>query len=190
VLIAVGFIAWIWLWVPSQIGYGNRAIMAWSLDRIFPDTFGTVSNRTHTPVPAIGLATAGALGFLAMLSFTTFFQLVIFIEVGVLAWAIVLLAGVFFPYRRKDIYEKSPIANIKVLGLPVMSVVCALGAIAAFAFCIDLFFDGIAAGHSSHSLSVIIGWFVGAFVLYWVLWFWRRRQGVNVDLAFKEIPIE
>jgi APA family basic amino acid/polyamine antiporter len=190
VLIAVGFIAWIWLWVPSQIGYGNRAIMAWSLDRIFPDTFGRVSNRTHTPIPAIGLATAGAIAFLGMLSFTTFFQLVIFIEVGVLAWAIVLLAGVFFPYRRKDIYEKSPIANIKVLGLPVMSVVCALGAIAGFAFFVDLFFDSVAAGHSSHSLSVLIGWFVGSFVLYWILWVWRRRQGVNVDLAFKEIPIE
>jgi basic amino acid/polyamine antiporter, APA family len=190
VLIAIGFIAWIWLWMPSQIGYGNRAVMAWSLDRIFPDTFGKVSNRTHTPVPAIAFATLGAIAFLAVLSFTTFFQLVIFIEVGVLAWAIVLLAGVFFPYRRPDIYEKSPIANIKVLGLPVMSVACALGSIAGFAFFIDLFFDKVAAGHSSHSLSVLIGWFVGAFVLYWVLWLWRRRQGVNVDLAFKEIPIE
>jgi basic amino acid/polyamine antiporter, APA family len=190
VLIAIGFIAWIWLWLPSQVGYGNRAIMAWSLDRVFPDMFGTVSNRTHTPIPAIGLATAGAIAFLGMLSFTTYFQLVVFIEVGVLAWAIVLLAGVFFPYRRPDIYEKSPIANIKVFGLPVMSVVCALGAIAGFAFFVDLWFDGVAAGHSAHSLTVLIGWFVGGFVLYWVLWFWRRQQGVNVDLSFKDIPIE
>jgi basic amino acid/polyamine antiporter, APA family len=190
VLVSLGFIAWIWLWMPSQIGYGNRAVMAWSLDRIFPDALGKVSNRTHTPVPAIAFATVAAIAFLAVLSFTTFFQLVVFIEVGVLAWAIVLLAGVFFPYRRPDIYEKSPIANIKVLGLPVMSVACGLGAIAALAFLINLLFDGVAAGHSSHSLSVLIGWFVGAFVLYWVLWLWRRRQGVNVNLAFKEIPIE
>ncbi len=190
VLIAVGFIAWIWLWVPTQVAYGNRAIMAWSLDRIFPDTFGKVSNRTHTPIPAIGLATAAALAFLATLSFTTLFKLVIFIEVGVLAWAVVLLAGVFFPYRRPDIYEKSPIAPIKVLGFPVMSVVCALGSIAGFAFLVDLLVDPVAAGHSFDSRNVLIGWFVGGFVLYWVLWLWRRRQGVNVDLAFKEIPIE
>jgi hypothetical protein len=37
---------------------------------------------------------------------------------------------------------------------------------------------------------VLIGWFVGAFLLYWIMWFVRRRQGVNVDLAFKEIPVE
>ena len=36
-LIALGFIAWVWLWLPSQVAYGNRAIMAWSLDRVFPD---------------------------------------------------------------------------------------------------------------------------------------------------------
>ena len=133
---------------------------------------------------------AGGITFVGLLAFTTFFQLVIFIEVAVLAWAIVLLAGVFFPYRRPDIYEKSPIANLKIAGLPVMTVACALGAIAAFLFFFDLFFDSFAAGHSRHSMEVLIGWFVGAFVLYWILWLWRRRQGVNVDLAFKEIPIE
>jgi APA family basic amino acid/polyamine antiporter len=190
VLIAIGFIAWIWLWMPSQLAYGNRAVMAWSLDRIFPDALGKVSNRTHTPIPAIAFATLGAIAFLAVLSFTTYFQLVIFIEVGVLAWAIVLLAGVFFPYRRPDIYEKSPIANIKVLGLPVMSVMCGLGAVAAIVFFINLLYDSVAAGHSKHSMTVLIGWFVGSFILYWILWLWRRRQGVNVDLAFKEIPIE
>jgi hypothetical protein len=110
--------------------------------------------------------------------------------VAVLAWAIVLLAGVFFPYRRPDIYGKSPLANMRIAGLPIMSVACALGAAAAFLFFFDLFFDGFAAGHARHSMSVLIGWFVGAFCLYWIMWFIRRRQGVNVDLAFKEIPIE
>ena len=63
-------------------------------------------------------------------------------------------------------------------------------AIAAFLFFFDLFFDSFAAGHSRHSMSVLIGWFVGSFVLFWIMKLIRRRQGVNVDLAFKEIPIE
>lgn len=190
VLIALGFIGWIWLWIPTQILYPTRAIVAWSLDRVAPDKLGTVSERTHTPIPAIVLCLAGGIAFVGMLAFTTYFQLVIFIEVAVLAWAIVLLAGVFFPYRRPDIYGKSPLANVKIAGLPIMSVACALGAIAAFLFFFNLFFDDFAAGHSRHSMSVLIGWFVGAFCLYWIMWFIRRRQGVNVNLAFKEIPIE
>ena len=189
-LIAIGFLAWIWLWVPAQTAYGNRAIMAWALDRVAPDTLGTVSNRTHTPIPAIAVATAAGLVFLAFLSFTDFFQLVIFIEVAVLAWAIVLLAGVFFPYRRPDIYNKSPIANMRILGLPVMTVACALGSAAAFYYFFNLFFDDFAAGHGRRSLSVLIGWFAGGFVIFWIMKFIRRQQGVNVDLAFKEIPVE
>jgi basic amino acid/polyamine antiporter, APA family len=190
ILIALGFIGWIWLWIPTQILYPTRALVAWSLDRVAPDKLGTVSERTHTPIPAILFCLAGGITFVGMLAFTTFFQLVIFIEVAVLAWAIVLLAGVFFPYRRPDIYGKSPLANMKIAGLPVMSVACALGAVAAILYFFNLFFDEFAAGHSRHSMSVLIGWFVGAFVLYWIMWFIRRRQGVNVDLAFKEIPIE
>lgn len=32
--------------------------------------------------------------------------------------------------------------------------------------------------------------FVGAFVLHWIMWFVRRREGVKVELAFREIPVE
>jgi amino acid transporter len=190
VLIALGFIAWIWLWVPAQVAYGNRAIMAWSLDRVFPDRFARVSDRTHTPIPAIALATLVAIVFLGLLTFTTYFATVVFIEVGVAAWTIVLVAGVFFPYRRPDVYEKSPISTIRVLGLPVMTVACALGALAGAAYFVDLFYDSFAAGHSWHSLSILLGWFAAGFVIYWVMKLYRSRQGVNVDLAFKDIPVE
>jgi APA family basic amino acid/polyamine antiporter len=108
----------------------------------------------------------------------------------VLAWALVLLAGVFFPYRRPDIYAKSPIANVRIGGIPIMSVACALGCAAAGLYFANLWFDSFAAGHAQHSLTILGGWWGGAFVIYWIMWFIRRRQGVNVDLAFKEIPVE
>jgi hypothetical protein len=37
---------------------------------------------------------------------------------------------------------------------------------------------------------VLIGWFVGGFVIFWIMKLVRRQQGVDVDLAFKEIPVE
>jgi APA family basic amino acid/polyamine antiporter len=190
VLISLAFVAWIWLWVPSQIGYGNRAIMAWALDRVAPDALGKVSDRTHTPVPAIAAATAAAVTFLAFYVFTKFFATVIFIEAGVVAWAIVLLAGVFFPYRRPDIYEKSPISATRVFGLPAMSVACALGSIACWAFFFDLFFDDFAAGHGRKALETVIGWFVAGMVIFFVMRQKRKSEGVDLDMAFKEIPVE
>jgi amino acid transporter len=190
VVISLGFIAWIWLWVPSQVAYGNRAIMAWSLDRVFPDRFARVSERTHTPIPAITLAVLVAIGFLALFTFTTYFATVVFIEVGVAAWTITLAAGILFPYRRPDLYEKSPISTIRWFGLPIMSIACALGAIAGVAYFINLFFDDFAAGHSWHSLSILLGWFAAGFVIYWIMKIYRARHGVNVDLAFRDIPVE
>lgn len=190
VVISLGFIAWIWLWVPSQVAYGNRAIMAWSLDRVFPDRFARVSDRTHTPIPAIALATLVAIGFLALFTFTTYFLTVVFIEVGVAAWTITLAAGTFFPYRRPDLYEKSPISTIRPFGVPIMTLACGLGTLAGIAYFIDLFYDAFAAGHSWHSLSILLGWFAGGFVVYYIMKLYRSRQGVNVDLAFKDIPVE
>lgn len=189
-LIAVGFIAWVWLWLPSQVAYGNRAIMAWSLDRVFPDRFGRVSERTHTPIAAIALATLVAIVFLALFVFTTYFTTVVFIEVGLAAWTITLAAGTLFPYRRPDLYEKSPISPIRPFGVPIMTIACGLGTIAGVAYFLDLWFDGFAAGHSWHSLSILLGWFAAGFVIYFVMKFYRARQGVNVDLAYKDIPVE
>jgi amino acid transporter len=164
--------------------------MAWALDRVAPDYLGKVSDRTHTPVRAIAAATAAAVTFLALYVFTKFFATVIFIEAGVVAWAIVLLAGVFFPYRRPDLYEKSPISATRVLGLPAMTVACALGSIACWAFFIDLFFDDFAAGHGRKALLTVIGWFVAGLVIFFLMRLKRTREGVDMDMAFREIPVE
>jgi basic amino acid/polyamine antiporter, APA family len=190
ILIAIGFMMWNWLWVPSQVGYGNRAVFAWALDRVFPDYLSKVNNRTHTPVPAIVFSGVAAIAMLWALVFTTVFRLAAFTEIAVFAWACVLLAGVFFPYRHKDMYEKGPLANIKFLGYPLMSVVCFFGAISGFLFFADMFGDNLAAGHGTTNLIILGSWFVGGFVIYWLCFLWRRSQGINVNLAFKQIPIE
>ena len=84
--------------------------------------------------------------FLALFVFTEFFSsIIILIEAAVLAWAVVLGAGIFFPYMRPHIYEKSPIAHRKILGLPMMTVGCFLGFCAAVFFFITLWSDPVAA---------------------------------------------
>ena len=128
---------------------------------------------------------------MALFVFTEFFKtIVILIEAAVLAWSIVLLAGIFFPYTRRDIYEKSPIAGRKVLGLPLMTFACGLGFLASQAYFWNLFFDDIAAGHKTNQLIIVGGVFAIGVMFYFVMKAIRRSQGVDVSLAFKEIPIE
>lgn len=191
VLVSLGFIAWIWMWVPGMQAYGERAMIAWAFDRIAPGPLGKVSDRTHSPVVAISAATGLTVIFLALFVFTSYFiTLIIFIELALLAWMFVLAAGVVFPFRRREMYERSPIANKQLFGLPIMSVACGAGFVAALFYFFVLFFDSFAAGHDPQRLTIMAVTFVGGLVLFWVARQVRKSRGVNIDLAFREIPIE
>ncbi len=129
--------------------------------------------------------------FMALFVFSDFFaNIVILIEAAVLAWSVVLAAGIFFPYMRPHIYEKSPISHRKILGLPMMTVACGLGFLASQFYFWTLWSDPSAAGHAPEQLAIVGGVFVIGLVFYFVMKAIRRSQGVDVTLAFKEIPIE
>lgn len=190
-LVSAGLIVWMWMWIPGMHCFAVRATVAWAFDRVAPAGLGRISSTRHTPTTAIAVSVAVTVIFMALFVFTEFFKtIVILIEAAVLAWSIVLLAGIFFPYTRKDIYEKSPIADRKVLGLPLMTFACGLGFLASQAYFWNLFFDDVAAGHKTNQLIIVGGVFAIGVVFYFVMKAIRRSQGVDVSLAFKEIPIE
>jgi hypothetical protein len=128
---------------------------------------------------------------MALFSFSSFFAtIIILIEAAVLAWSIVLAAGIFFPYIRPHIYAKSPIANHRILGLPIMTVACALGFLASQFYFWVLFSDPVAAGHQTNQVIIVAGVFVIGILFFFFMKAYRKSQGVDVSLAFKEIPIE
>jgi amino acid transporter len=191
VLVSLGFICWMWMWIPGMHTFGVRAIVAWSFDRVAPEAWGRISPTRHTPMVAIILTLVINILFMALFVFTDFFSaIVILIEAAVLAWSVVLGAGIFFPYMRPEIYEKSPIATKKIFGLPMMTVACTLGFLAAQFYFWTLFSDPIAAGHETQQMLIVFGVFVIGIVFYMVMKQIRKSQGVDVTLAFKEIPIE
>ncbi len=190
-LVAAGFIFWMWMWIPGMHTFAVRAMVAWSFDRVAPAQLAEMSETRHTPTVAIWFCVAITVVFMALFVFTEFFStIIILIEAAVLAWSIVLAAGIFFPYTRPEIYEKSPIANKKILGLPMMTVACALGTAGSQFFFWTLWSDPVAAGHDPVQLSLVGGLFVIGIVFYFVMKAIRASQGIDVTLAFKEIPIE
>jgi len=190
-LVSLGLICWMWMWIPGMHTFGVRAIVAWSFDRVAPEVFGKISPTRHTPIVAIIFTMLLNILFMYLFVFSSFFSsIIILIEAAVLAWSIVLAAGIFFPYLRPHIYDKSPLAKRKVLGLPIMTVGCALGFMASQFYFWTLWSDPIAAGHDPKQLAIVGGLFVIGFVFYFTMKAIRKSQGVDVTLAFKEIPIE
>ena len=67
---------------------------------------------------------------------------------------------------------------------------CALGCAAAQFYFWTLFLDPVAAGHETQQVAIVGGVVVAGLVFYVVMKQIRKAQGVDVTLAFKEIPIE
>ena len=191
VLTSLGLALWMWMWIPAMHTFGVRAVVAWAFDQVAPAPLATISEKYHTPIVAITVTTIVNLIFMALFVFTPWFsKIVILIEAAVLAWSVVLAAGMFFPYLRPELYEKSPIAGKTIFGLPIMTVACFLGFIAAQFYFWTLYFDPNAAGHDPTQVTIVAGVFVLGFAFYYIMKMIRRSQGIDVTLAFKEIPIE
>ena len=195
VVILATFAAWIWFWIPAEMAYTTRSMIAWSFDRVAPDKLGFVSETLHTPVVAIGVSTAGAVVFMWLIAFKAVAFLT-FIEVLLVVWGTVMIAAVIFPLRRKQLYESSPAKNFKLFGMPIMPVAGAISALFMAVMFYLLWNDAIAAGPLIKPSKMPVEFWitVGAVVIgaAWYVWIkaYRRRRGINIRLAFQQIPIE
>ena len=169
----------------------SRNIFAWSMDRLIPEKMSEVSPRFHTPTYTNLTMFLICEAFLVVVAafpdaFWTFF----FSTIIGPAFSCMFLPGItaaLLPYRHKDIYEASP-AKREVLGVPLMTIAGA----AEVLFVIFIAYEFIAYpdfGISNPTALFLNFGMIGVgFALYWIIRFLRKRQGVDVDLAFKEIP--
>src|SRR5439155_1691673 len=106
-----------------------------------------------------------------------------------------VIAAIILPWRRKDIYDASPIARYKVGGIPLITIT---GVITA-AFLVFLIgewsFNGAnlyytALNQSLPSVIYFAATYVVALVIYLVARYVRSRQGIDLSRIHHEIPVE
>lgn len=193
ILISLGFIVG-----SFGIGYAvfinsSRVMMGMSLDGALPKFFSDVSPRYHTPVKAITLWSAIALGVAALFAYRPSAQLTVLIG-GVVTSALVVgvtcLAAAFFPTRAREIFMSATRAGNGMLGSSALVAAGALGAgITAALIYVALTFDELGLT-SSDSRVVIIGAFVSG-ILFYIGWrLYKRSQGVDTTLAYRYVPPE
>jgi amino acid transporter len=194
-VILATFAAWIWFWIPAELAYTTRSMIAWSFDRVAPNKLGFVSETVHTPVVAIGISTAGSVVFMWLIAFKAV-SFLTFIEVLLVIWGAVMVSAVLFPVLRKGLYASSPAKNFKIAGIPVMPVAGAVSAAFFVLAFVLLWRDPIAAGPLiKFSKMPVEAWITLGAIVVGVAWYlgakaYRRRQGIDISLAFHQIPIE
>jgi len=207
-LLGAGFVFWSYTWLPGQILNASRNLLAYGIDGVLPAAFGRVSDRYHTPI--FSLAVVGLLSFVALLVYATNpdFTTLVGIIAFVVSFMIVSIAAIAFPYRRRDMWESSPVAW-RFAGLPVISVVgfISLAALSAveFAYLNDpLSGVNILDGLSLKALTgedgtitkdfarflIAAGTVVSGLVIYEISRLIRARRGVDLGATFREIPVE
>jgi basic amino acid/polyamine antiporter, APA family len=94
------------------------------------------------------------------------------------------------PWRRPQIYNASPIARYKVLGIPLITVAATLFA-AFLVFCLIKWFqDDVYGVNNGASLKYMGVLYLIAIAIYVGSRLYRRSQGMNLKMVYDEIPAE
>jgi APA family basic amino acid/polyamine antiporter len=191
ILIAFGF--W-WLgWTGTLFLSSTRMIFAAAFDRVLPEWAARVSDR-GVPWAALALIMIPSVVLSWFYAYNPDFY-------GLSLDATLVIAVTFFgtsiaatilPWWKKDLYDASPIARFKFLGLPLIAVAGALSTIflgwVLYTWLTNALY-GIGVGNveSIKFLGFLYG---AAAVLYIVARLWRRAQGVDLDAIHAAIPAE
>jgi amino acid transporter len=191
-LIVIGFTAGLLIWLPQTMLLISRSMFAWSFDRIMPERLSYVDPRSRSPIVAIGVVTALAVGSTAIYSFTTWFSTLSVLLGLSLTLLVTALAGTVLPYRQRAMVEASPYAR-RVLGLPLFTVVGGL-ALAGFAAAVAILLwdpgSGASLSANPGKLELAVAVYAAAIAVYFVSRAVRRRQGIDFELAYRELPPE
>jgi amino acid transporter len=188
--------AWFIGWAGTLFLSSTRMIFAAAFDRVLPEAAARVSEGRGVPWVALVLIMAPSVVLAYLYAYVDGF-------VGLTLDASLVIAVTFFgssiaatilPYWKPDIYNASPMARFKVLGVPLLTIAGAITTLFLGWILWLWIWDpegaygiGIANTQSITFLGVLYGI---AALIYLIARFYRRSQGVDLDAIHAEIPAE
>lgn len=192
ILAEFGLLAWMTILLPLYLIIATRNMLAWALDGLMPSKLADVDDKTHSPIRAIAVAVV--LGIVALWIYAYFIPYSTISGLfGQLVgtYLVTCIAAVFFPWRQPEIFEASPV-SWRIGGIPVLCIVGVAGAIGAGTIGWAFLNDPFSGVNVQQPLLLIINvlFFVSGFGVFWLVKWIRARQGIDINLAFAEIPPE
>jgi len=171
----------------------SRNLFAWSFDRVAPSVFANINSKTRTPVYAISIMTIVGLlyAYISIFQYGLLSTLFTYGTAGTfMVFLIVAVAGIVYPYRRKDIFESTdPLSQKKLGGVPLISILAVLSFIVSLVTIYGILLPAIG-NVGSVLLTGIVPTFVVGAIIYAIVWAVRRSQGINLNQLQKQIPPE
>jgi basic amino acid/polyamine antiporter, APA family len=183
---------WFFGWVGTLFLSSTRVIFAAAFDRVLPDRAAEVSEKRKVPFYSLILMLLPAVVLAAIYAYSTTFRTYTLDATLVIAvtYLFSAVAVVILPWRKPDLWRASPASRIKVLGVPIVPVA---GVITIGLLVFDLvewLYNKLYFVNSNDSLIYMGAMYVLAIVVYVTARIVRRRQGIDLGLINKEIPVE
>src|SRR5262250_764146 len=183
---------WFFGWVGTLFLSSTRVIFAAAFDRVLPDRAAEVSEKRKVPFYSLILMLLPAVGLAAVYSYSLSFRTYTLDATLVIAvtYLFSAIAVVILPWRKRELWQASPASKIKVLGVPIVPA-SGLITIGLLVFCLVEWFSNDLYFVNNRSSLVYMGlMYVLAIVVYAAARLIRRRQGIDLGLINKEIPVE
>jgi amino acid transporter len=183
---------WFFGWVGTLFLSSTRVIFAAAFDRVLPDAAAQVSEKRRVPFYSLVLMLLPAVGLGAIYAYNTTFQsytldATLVIAVTYLGSAI---AVVILPIRKPDLWAASPASKIKLFGVPVVPAAGVI-TIALLVYNLYEWLSNDTYFVNKHDSLIYMGaMYVLAIAIYVGARIVRNRQGIDLSLINKEIPVE
>ena len=182
-------------WVSlAGLGFAPiRNVFAWSFDRLIPTSFADIKTKYRAPIWAIVAVILTAEIFLWLGIYSPAYSTAILYSIVAwfIAWIILGIAGIVYPYRRKEMFEAGPPATQKrIAGIPVISI---LGFIT---LAVSLFTEWAVAqpfikGEAeANQYLTVAGMVVAPIVIYVIAHFYHKSRGIPLKEQFSQVPPE
>src|ERR671937_55901 len=191
-LFILAFGAWFIGWAGTLFLSSTRVIFAAAFDRILPEWAANVSERRHVPTGALALMLVPSIVISALYaywgSFITYtLDATLVIAVTFFGSAI---AATVLPWRKKQLYENSALANKRIGGLPMITVAGGITTIFLGWMLYNWFTNELYAINNKQSLIYMGILYALAIVVFAIAYFVRRSQGISLSAIHREIPVE
>jgi amino acid transporter len=192
VVLILALSLWFFGWVGTLFLSSTRVIFAAAFDRVLPDRAAEVSEKRKVPVWSLFLMLLPAAGLSAIYAYSTTFRSYTLDATLVIAvtYLFSAIAVVILPWRKPDLWRASPASRVKLLGVPIVPVagVVTIGLLGFNLY--NWFTNDNYFVNDPKSLYFMGAMYVLAIVIYVGARIIRNRQGIDLGMINKEIPVE
>ena len=187
---------WFFGWAGTLFLSSTRVIFAAAFDRVLPEWAANISAKRRVPYGSLILMIVPSLVVSALWAFGgTGLQGIFLWATGVIAITFLgtVVAAAILPWRRKDIFENSPISRFRIAGIPVITITGVVSAIFLLFMLAEWSFNdvyGTSFKINGASPKYFLATYLVAIAIYVIARVVRKRQGIDLARIHQEIPVE